>query len=201
MHVRHSYGFLQEHSALYTNKIFKILLIVRKEADNLWGFNRSSRRYLNLDDIIISIKNTIDVLQKNNTEVAFEFDTANLSGYSFKDQLKLIGDTSIMIGMHGAGMASSMHMSIGNKYCCGVIEFYPDGEFTPIRGHGNMARRMGLKYDRIDITKMNSRSDGAVVPVNELDISLKNMINMILHKPTCVLPQVVNDPYLESNRI
>lgn len=200
MHVRNSYGFLKDHSLLYTNNVLKVLLIVREEADNLWGFNRSSRKYLNPDDIIISIKNTVKVLQKNHPEHVFKFDTAVLSDYDFTDQLKIIGDTSIMIGMHGAGMASSMHMSVGNKYCCGVIEFYPSGEFTPIRGHGNMARRMGIKYERIDISVQDSKNDGAIVPVKELDITLKNMINVILQKPTCVLPQVVNDPYLESNR-
>ena len=33
-------------------------------------------------------------------------------------------------------MAGSMHMPIGTKYCCGMIEIYPSGEFTPIKGHG-----------------------------------------------------------------
>ena len=36
------------------------------------------------------------------------------------------------------GIASSMHMPIGTKYCCGVIEIYPKGEFSPIKGHGNL---------------------------------------------------------------
>ena len=30
----------------------------------------------------------------------------------------------------------SMFMSVGTPYCCGVLEIFPRGEFTPARGHG-----------------------------------------------------------------
>ena len=33
-------------------------------------------------------------------------------------------------------MAGSMHMPVGTRFCCGMIEMYPKGEFTPIKGHG-----------------------------------------------------------------
>ena len=36
--------------------------------------------------------------------------------------------------MHGAGITHSMHMSIGESNCCGVLEIFPTGEFTNIRG-------------------------------------------------------------------
>ena len=29
-----------------------------------------------------------------------------------------------------------MFMSIGTPNCCGVLEIFPAGEFTPARGHG-----------------------------------------------------------------
>ena len=64
--------------------------------------------------------------------------------------------------MNTIGMSSSMHMAIGSKYCCGMIEIYPKGEFTPIKGHGNMARKMGIYYDRVDITGDNSLSNGII---------------------------------------
>ena len=42
-------------------------------------------------------------------------------------------------------------MAVGTKNCCGVIEIFPDGEFKGIRGHGNMARRMGHHYARLEV--------------------------------------------------
>jgi hypothetical protein len=29
--------------------------------------------------------------------------------------------------MHGAGIANTMHMPVGTKYCCGVVEIFPQG--------------------------------------------------------------------------
>lgn len=28
----------------------------------------------------------------------------------------------------------TMHMPVGTKHCCGVIEIFPDGEFNNIKG-------------------------------------------------------------------
>lgn len=58
--------------------------------------------------------------------------------------------------------------------------------------HGNMVRRMGIKYDRIDISVNNSLPEGARVPVTELSDKLVNMVKIIRVEPTCVLPSVVN---------
>lgn len=102
----------------------------------------------------------------------------------------------------------SMYMSIGSKDCCGMIEIYPKGEFTPIRGHGNMARKMGILYDRIDIDSKDSHSQGAKVPVDKLVAMLKRMLHNGKHtdngpdfKGTCVLPSVIKDLYLERIKI
>ena len=48
-------------------------------------------------------------------------------------QVRMIAQSSVLIGMHGAAIASSLHMPVGTKYCCGVIEIFPDGEFKPIK--------------------------------------------------------------------
>ncbi len=103
-----------------------------------------------------------------------------------------------MVGMHGAGMSSSMHMSIGEEKCCGVLEMFPQGEFTPIKGHGNMVRKMGLYYDRLDIDGRDSQGDGATVPVQKLVQQLRHMLQQLQGKPTCVLPKVIDDPFLEE---
>jgi hypothetical protein len=94
------------------------------------------------------------------------------------------------------GIASSMHMAIGSKLCCGVVEIYPSGEFSPIRGHGNMARKMGLLYDRMDIDADRSQHDGASVPTEELSNKVVAMIKSIRDAPTCVVADVRDDPYL-----
>jgi hypothetical protein len=78
------------------------------------------------------------------------------------------------------------------------LEIYPKGEFTPILGHGNVARKMGLRYGRVDVAKSDSLGTGAVVPVDQLTKALVKMIEEMRGKPTCVLPAVLEDPYLES---
>jgi hypothetical protein len=88
-------------------------------------------------------------------------------------------------------------MSVGSKYCCGVLELFPSGEFTAIRGHGNMARKMGIFFDRMDISEQNSQSNGATVPVEQLISKLDKMVNQVKQQSSCVLPQVVSNPYLE----
>lgn len=89
-----------------------------------------------------------------------------------------------------------MHMSVGSKHCCGVLEMFPSGEFTPVRGHGNMIRKMGIYYDRIDIVNRDSQSDGAIVPIDELTDKLSHIIKHIQKGPSCFLPQVIEDPFL-----
>jgi hypothetical protein len=94
------------------------------------------------------------------------------------------------------GIVHSMHMSVGNKHCCGVIEMFPKGEFTPVRGHGNMIRKMGIYYDRIDVIDRDSHTDGAIVPVQELSDKLSRIIEQIQGGSSCLLPQVLDDPFL-----
>ena len=91
-----------------------------------------------------------------------------------------------------------MHMAVGTKWCCGVVEIFPHGEFTPIRGHGNMARKMGLRYERLDVASAQSLANGVTVPVVELIKQLRKVVLDIQRQPTCVHPDAYFDPYLES---
>ena len=77
-------------------------------------------------------------------------------------------------------------------------QVYPHGEFTPILGHGNMARKMGLRYDRLDIPASDSLSHGAKVNPEALATLLTRMMNTIVEKPTCVIPSAYEDPYMEA---
>lgn len=191
LHIRQDWGLVS--SNIGTNKKFKVLLIVRNEHSNMWGNQRTSRNYLNLPELQAGLKRFINSLGSD-----FELVVQDLSELNFLQQLQLIADTSIMVGMHGAGIASSMHMSIGTKYCCGVLEIYPQGEFFPILGHGNMARKMGIHYDRYDLSSDNSKGNGGYVPVAGLVGKLKTMIDSIVGKPTCIRKEVLDNPYLEQ---
>jgi hypothetical protein len=119
LHVRHSYGLLRSDPEAPLNQRLQVLLVIRNEKSNLWGSSRTSRNYVNTDEITASLNATLRVLSKKvpTTLVAIDLSTLVL-----EEQLRLIADSSIMIGMHGAGMASAMHMSVGTKYCCGMIE-------------------------------------------------------------------------------
>eukprot|EP01038_Epipyxis_sp_PR26KG_P012586 gene12586-16877_t len=199
MHVRNSYELINDSEMLITNNKIVILLIVRNMLKNDWGSQRTSRNFLNTKDIEDNIQKTLTetILPTLPQGHTVELIAKDLGTLSFDEQVKLISSTSIMIGTHGAGISSSMHMAIGTKYCCGIIEIYPQGEFSPIRGHGNMARKMGISYDKFDITAQNSKSNGVQVPVDELSTRLVSMVNQIKNNPTCVLKEVFYNPYME----
>lgn len=42
----------------------------------------------------------------------------------------------------------SMFMSVGTPYCCGVLEIFPRGEFTPARGHGYADMYVSIYLER-----------------------------------------------------
>jgi hypothetical protein len=120
-HVRHSYGLLRADEDMALNKRLQVLLVVRNEKTNLWGSSRTSRNYLNTKEITHALSETVQAISKKFPATLVVQD---LSQLDFEAQLKLISESSIMVGMHGAGMASSMHMAVGTKYCCGMLEVW-----------------------------------------------------------------------------
>jgi len=110
LHVRHSYNLLanSENGIIaHTDKVLRVLLVVRKINKNLWGSNRSSRNYLNLPELVSRLTETMNKLNSNvnfgEGPHKYELLVIDFNDYSFDEQVKLIGETSIMIGMHGAG--------------------------------------------------------------------------------------------------
>ena len=61
-----------------------------------------------------------------------------------------------------------------------------------------MLRKMGLRYDRVDIDGKNSRNDGAVVPTDVLTSKIYELFENLKKNPTCVLEKVLLDPFLEN---
>ena len=87
-----------------------------------------------------------------------------------------------------------MHMSIGSPMCCGVIEIFPEGGYAPIRGHGNMARRMGIEYRRMDVPS-DSDEDSTNVDILALQRILEDLLSLLIVAPSCLHPDALDDPY------
>lgn len=198
LQVRHSFGLLS--SAVrqkFASQVLKVVLIVRTEEHNDWGSYRTSRLFLNQPEIVATIEQLR--MQLHGGRHAFELVVQDFAKLSFEHQVQLMAETNILVGMHGAGISQSQYMSIGAERCCGVLEIFPRGEFTPVRGFANMIRKMGLRYSRIDISREDSLTNGAKVPVQELGTKLRELIAGVVREPACVLPQVIDDPYLLRN--
>jgi hypothetical protein len=60
---------------------------------------------------------------------------------------------------------------------------------------------MGLIYERVDIDAAHSEGRGASVSTGQISLKLATLIAAISQTPTCVLPAVVDDPYLEKRDI
>lgn len=184
LHIRNNYGLLDE-ARMPTNKIITLLLVVRQAKGS-----ETSRVFANpseLQSALRSIDGVAVVVQ-------------DLSLLSFTEQVQLVASSSIVIGMHGAGIASSMHMAVGTKNCCGVIEIFPKGDYSPIFGYGNMARRMGHFYERLDLTSGGGGGGGGTHVPTESVVQLANSIidRFKSNGSTCIHPSVVADPHFAS---
>lgn len=183
--VRNNYGILHQNIEHPQGKI-RVLVIKRSTKSSASMY--TSRVIRNMDEIE---KGLIEI---NDADVIVQ----DLGGMSMEEQVKLIASVGIIVGVHGAGIPNSMHMSIGSELCCGVIEIFPQGEFSAIRGYGNMVRRMGMHYQRMELRPDDSQSSGATVSVSALKSEIVKMMGSIRTKPTCVLPSVMDDPYFDS---
>jgi hypothetical protein len=101
--IRKSYGLLPSDSGstLNIDTRLQILMIVRTETKNLWGSNRSSRNTVNQDEVTTHLSTVIGRLGGAGSPV--KFIVKSLESMSFEQQVKLASESSIIIGMHGAG--------------------------------------------------------------------------------------------------
>lgn len=206
---------------------FKVLLILRSQhrgrhnsggsssggtgnrTDNIMNMKETSRNFANQGEIIQALK----VFSEASTNIDFVY--FDLNKMSFESQIRLMSNMSIVIGMHGAGIASSVHMPVGGPNCCGVVEVFPHfSEFIPIHGYANMARQMGHHYKRLELgdssyiqsgSSTNSGSgggggsvvvkkSGSIVQPSVLIEAIQYMIKAIQSKPSCFLPSVLKSP-------
>ena len=112
----------------------------------------------------------------------------NIASMSLIQVIRLVLSSSILIGTHGSGINTySMHMSLGTKYCCGVIELFPNkssemASSLGLSGYRNTAQSMGIKYQKIEKN------------VYDMKIVVKHvedMMQSLTDKPSCILPEVV----------
>lgn len=190
LQVRQSFGLLSKTPKAASQPI-TVVLIVRMEKINDWGNYRTSRLFLNLAEMEAALRKL-----QSQSRHKFELLVQNLADLDFDAQVALMSQTSILIGMHGAGIAQSQYLPVGTERCCGVLEMFPRGEFSPVRGFANMIRKMGLHYQRIDIDAAHSLGDGAQVPVAEMVSKLGILLDAVHSQPACVLSQVIDNPFL-----
>jgi hypothetical protein len=178
--------------------LFRVVMIIRKESKNEWGSYRSSRLLKNADDVASTIQSLLDIQQNRHPSIQYKFEVHDFATMPYTDQIALMSSTSVLIGVHGAGISMSQYMPIGSKLCCGTMEIYPKGEFSNGKFFSNMIRKMGIHYGRIDESAANSQSDGVIANVDKVKSCLEEIIRKILHTPTCILESVIDDPFLDS---
>lgn len=177
----------------------KVVVIIRVETVDSLGRLRLNRLISNQEQMLQGINETLRNISQSSGHL-YQMLPVSLSNLSYPEQVALMASTTILIGMHGAGISHSTHMPVGNPNCCGLLEIFPQDSYRGIRGYGNLARRLGLHYDRVDIDKpFTSKGPnlGSTVPVQFLCGSLAKLILGTRAKPSCVLPQVYEDPYLK----
>jgi len=130
----------------------------------------------------------------------------DLTQLSLEQQTMLLANASILITSQGSGVVNSMHMPLGSKYCCGVIELASQDSNGAGLGqgkkldlsNGNVAKRMGFHYRRVNLHVSADSATGN--HTSQLQLSTQRLIDAmkyislkIFSTPTCVLPDVINN--------
>lgn len=117
----------------YTSNEIQVLLVIRTEKGNDWGNIRTSRIIKNIDEVVQKLTQLFTSIETKlrakayTKDFKFNFIQIDMSKLSIPEQIELISKTKLIIGIHGAGLAASMHMPIGSKNCCGLMEITPKG--------------------------------------------------------------------------
>jgi hypothetical protein len=194
LHIRSNYGLLSAPMIDRMADKWNILIILRRLKKHGTG-REASNSELYTSRLFINEQEIIAAMETIPNAVVTAMDLATIS---FEKQIELMASTSIVVGAHGAGITSSMHMPVGTKRCCGVLEFYPPGEFIPIRGHGNMIRRMGHYYERTDT---RASRDGMRIDTELMIATVRSMMSRIEERPSCFHPDVLEDPYFNNHKL
>lgn len=113
--------------------------------------------------------------------------TADLARLPFDQQVQLVHSSSIVLGMHGAGLTHIMNMAVGAPNCCALVELFPstlvDPLFNGYQGYANMARWLGVKY--FSYTASMSTMAGTAIDVSVAKTIVVQAMNGI-QSPICI---------------
>lgn len=193
-------------SDLPSNSQMKILVLFRSPNYRSHSSSSSSRVIINADDIMARLQ-TIFASKITTVDITVE-KIVDLLQMTYDEQVRVIHSASIIIAMNGAEVAtSSIHMPIGTRYCCGVVEIFPDsGIANALKagvGYSQLARRLGHVYQRMDVSGSSNSgnstvsSKGSVIPLDRLEEIVMHVYQQIItSKGSCFLSDVLQTPYL-----
>ena len=210
LQVRQNYNLLTAE-ALPSPTVLRVLLISRSAPTS--GPNSThilSRMFTNTQELQRSLQTYAaekslattslgTTSNSNATTTGFRVEVTHsvFGSLSYLDQVRSMSETSIVIGMHGAGIASSIHMPLGTALCCGIVEIFPEGEFKTIKGYSSLARKLGHQYERINVAPAHTSLQGTAVAPELVTSALDSLISKIVKaRGSCFLPEVLNVPYL-----
>lgn len=215
LQVRHNYGLLTQGAGAQQtpspHEQLTVLLIIRSLKVGQTGEHLSSRLFANQQEIIASLRSYV-----NHSSISSLYATPislvvqDFLHISYEEQVKLMARVGVVIGFHGAGIASMVHMPLGSRYCCGVIELFPGLTFGNAKGYKHLARKLGYYYERLDIppvaqngtetqnNRLNSGMEGTTVPTPLIIEKLKIITQEIASKGSCINSEVWKNPYLEQ---
>jgi hypothetical protein len=195
----------------------QILLLARKSSSTaapavstIGGVDTGSRLIANAQEVFDMLRRSftnsghlrLEAAAASPTSVPAAVVMEDLSDLTSEDQMRLVGGSSVLIGVHGTGMSTSVHMPVGTKYCCGVIEIFAADQLHKDRTtYGLLAKRMGHYYEQVHLpTNSTSTPSGSLVPIDLLEAAVRRVINSMASDSsatgTCVHPDVIENPYL-----
>lgn len=197
LQARQNYDLLRLES-LPTHDTVQILLIARVPLS--YGPNTThvlSRMFTNTNQIVSALNACITELNHHYPTRLAKLVVHDFLSMGFTEQVRLMASSSVVVGMHGAGIASTMHMAVGTKHCCGVVEIFPEAEFSGAKGYRNMARRMGHQYQRLGVAPEHTSLHGTTVPPDSVVQAVRTVLDRITATGgSCFLPEVISTPYL-----
>lgn len=246
LQIRNNYGLLSkndfagsiEDSGANRGHILQVLLVTRSLRTNPSDASSLSqsqtpahliaRIFRNQDSLIARFTEYLSSFPSLTTSeggaLRMKLIAQDLTILPFEEQVQLLSESSVVVGMHGAGIASTVHLPIGSPYCCGVVEILPSIAETggsgaaqiSGRGYGHLARKLGHVYERLDLpasattlptglpsingggsSTITSNEFGSEVPIDRLLESVGRVLKRIVEggEASCLLPEVHKTPY------
>lgn len=100
---------------------------------------REKRRLINQEQHLASLRDALFNTTTTTTTTA-GIKVVDFAALSFEEQLRVVRETDVLVGVHGAGLTHGMFLRPGSA----MVEILPGG--LEHRGFRNLARQMGHRY-------------------------------------------------------